>query len=81
MLTGVSYQQINDKGLVIADADGVTRTLEAETVLVTLPLQPNPKLFEGLSGKGADVYAIGDCKAPGVIINAMGSAFEVARIV
>jgi hypothetical protein len=77
----VKYQEINDKGLVITDRDGATRTLEADTVLVTLPLRPNPSLFEALSGKVPELYSVGDCKAPGVIINAMGSAFEVARSV
>jgi NADPH-dependent 2,4-dienoyl-CoA reductase/sulfur reductase-like enzyme len=81
MLTGVTYRQINDKGLVITDADGTERTLEADTVLITLPLQPNPKLFEALSGTVPEIYAVGDCKAPGVILNAMGSAFEIARAV
>jgi 2,4-dienoyl-CoA reductase (NADPH2) len=79
LLSNVKYQEINDKGLVITDRDGATRTLEAETVMVTLPLRPNSNLFEALSGKVPELYSIGDCKAPGVIINAMGSAFEVAR--
>ena len=81
MLTGVTYHAIDDKGLEITDAEGTTRKLEADTVMVTLALRPNTKLFDALSGKVPELYAVGDCSAPGVIFNAMGSAYDVARTV
>ena len=53
ILTGVKYQEVTDQGLVITDRDGTVRTLKADSVMVTLPLRPNPGLYEALRGKGA----------------------------
>ncbi len=51
ILSGVKYQEVNDKGLVITDADGKVRMLEADSVLITLPLRPNSMLFDALKGR------------------------------
>ena len=81
ILTGVKYQEVNDKGLVLTDSTGATQVLEADTVMVTLPLQPNTALHQSLEGKVPELYQIGDCNNPGVIFDAMIAGFEVGRIV
>ena len=81
ILTGVTYQEVNDKGLVITDADGKVRTLEADSVMVVLPLRPNTGLYGALQGKVPELHMIGDCKEPGLIIDAMAAGFEVGRTV
>jgi 2,4-dienoyl-CoA reductase (NADPH2) len=81
ILSGVRYQEVTDKGLVITDAEGIVRTLEADSILITLPLRPNPGLSEALQGKVPELHTIGDCKEPGLIMDAIASGFEVGRSV
>ncbi|MFH0914875.1 MAG: NAD(P)/FAD-dependent oxidoreductase [bacterium] len=81
ILTGVTYKEVTDKGLVVLDKDGHTLALEADTVLVTVPLRPNPGLYKALEGKAAEIHAIGDCKEPGLIIDAIAAGFSVGRTV
>lgn len=80
MIGGVKeYVEITDKGLTIVDKEGRRRTLEADTVVPALPLQPNTGLAEGIRGKVAEVYTIGDCKAPQLIVDAIGTGLLTAR--
>lgn len=81
ILTEVTYKEVTHKGLVVLDKEGRPRTLEADTVLVTIPLKPNPGLCEALEGKAPEVHAIGDCKEPGLIIDAIAGGFTVGRTV
>ena len=77
----MKYQEVNDKGLVITDADGKVRTLEADSVMVILPLKPNPGLYDALQGKVPELHLIGDCREPGLIMDAIAAGFEVGRTV
>jgi len=81
ILSGVKYQEVNDKGLVITDAEGNVRTLEADSVMVTLPLKPNAGLYDALQGKVSELHLIGDSKEPGLIMDTIAAGFEVGRIV
>jgi thioredoxin reductase len=53
--------------------------LEADTVIPAPPLLPNAGLLEKLKTLVPEVYAIGDCCKPGLIVDAIGSAFLAAR--
>ncbi|MCL5734262.1 MAG: FAD-dependent oxidoreductase [Actinobacteria bacterium] len=79
ILTGVKYQEVTDRGLVITDRDGSERTLEADSILVTLPLLPNPSLYEQLQGQVPELHAIGDSKEPGLIIDAIAAGFVAGQ--
>jgi NADPH-dependent 2,4-dienoyl-CoA reductase/sulfur reductase-like enzyme len=80
MITGVKeYVEITDEGLTIVDKDGVTRTLRADTFVSALPLTANDDLLPALEQKVAEVYPIGDCKQPGLIADAIGTALRTAR--
>jgi len=59
ILTGVKYEEIKDKGLTITTKEGKRQTIEADTVLATMPPQPNKKLFHALEGKVSEVFLIG----------------------
>lgn len=75
VLTEVSYKEVIDEGLVIVDKEGHERTLDADTILVTIPLRRDPKLYEALKGKAPEVLMIGDGKEPGLIIDAIAAGF------
>ncbi len=81
ILTGVKYREVNEKGLVVTDADGTTRVLEADSIMLTLPLRPNTELQQALKGAVPELYSIGDCTEPGLIMDAVAAGFEVGRAI
>jgi 2,4-dienoyl-CoA reductase (NADPH2) len=81
MLTGVKYEEITDKGLVITTKDGKKQTIAADTVMTALPLLPNTKLIESLKGVVPEIYTIGDCNEPQLIVNATGAGSRTGRAI
>ncbi len=80
MYSGVKeYVEITDRGLTIITKEGETVTLEADTVIPALPLVPDLALFEKLKGKAPEVYAVGDCKEPMLIADAISAGMVTAR--
>lgn len=80
IITGVKSIEINDKGVIITIKEGIKETIEADTVIPTSPLAPDLSLFESLKGKVPEVYAIGDCKEPRLIVDAIAEGWQVARL-
>jgi 2,4-dienoyl-CoA reductase (NADPH2) len=79
MLPGVKYEEITDKGLTITTQEGKKQTIEADTIVTALPLLPNTELLEELDGIAPEVYAIGDCKDPQLIVDAIADGSRIAR--
>jgi len=79
MMTEVKYEEITDKGLTITTNDGKRQILEADSIIPVMPWAPNTELAKSLEGKVAEVYPIGDCKEPRLILDAVGEGFRVAR--
>jgi 2,4-dienoyl-CoA reductase (NADPH2) len=82
LISGVKeYVEITQEGLTIINKDGTKETLEADTIIPALPLTPDMKLYESLKGKTPEVYAIGDCKEPLLIADAISQGMETARLI
>jgi 2,4-dienoyl-CoA reductase (NADPH2) len=79
MEAGVKNIEITDKGVSFTTKDGKKENLAADTVVAATPLVPNMALYESLKGKAPSVYAIGDCKEPLLIADAIGAGMEAAR--
>ncbi len=79
MMAGVKYEAITDKGLVVLTKEAEKRTIEANTIVPAVPLTPNTGLLETLKGKVTEVYFIGDCSEPKVIIDAVAAGYRVAN--
>jgi 2,4-dienoyl-CoA reductase (NADPH2) len=80
-ITGVSSVEITDRGVEVVTKDGKKQTIAADTVVPALPLQENTGLLEALKGKVPEVYAVGDCKEPLLIVDAIGTGSKIARAV
>jgi 2,4-dienoyl-CoA reductase (NADPH2) len=78
-MMGVSYEEITDKGLTVTTDYGIRKTLKADNIVLALPLAKNTALFESLQGKAPEVYAIGDCETPGLIVDAVAASNLTAR--
>jgi 2,4-dienoyl-CoA reductase (NADPH2) len=79
VMTGVKYEEITDKGLTITTKDGKKMTLEADSIIPAMPWEPNTDLFKSLQGKVPEVYAVGDCQEPRLIMDAIADGYWTAR--
>jgi 2,4-dienoyl-CoA reductase (NADPH2) len=80
MITGIKeYLEINDKGLVVLSPNGYKMTIQADNVVPAVPLKADTELFQKLQGKYKEIYCVGDCKEPKLIVDAIGAGFNIAR--
>ena len=80
MISGVKeYVAINDEGLVVLTAEGYHRTLPADSLVPVSPMQPDTALVQTLADKVPEVYSVGDCADPKLIVDAISSGFNVGR--
>jgi 2,4-dienoyl-CoA reductase (NADPH2) len=80
LISGVKvYKKITKEGLLISNEKGVEEMLPTDTIVLALPLTPDMKLYESLKGKVKEIYAIGDCKEPLLIADAISQGMETAR--
>jgi len=71
--------EITDKGVTLITKEGDKRVVEADSIIPALPLKPDLQLLKSLEGKVPEVYAVGDCSESGLIADAVGSAWNIAR--
>ena len=79
LYTGVKYEEITDKGLTIITKEGEKKTLAADTILPALPMVPDTELMKSLKGTAPEIYQIGDCGDPALIIDAIGDGSRIGR--
>jgi len=81
ILLSTNTLEITDTGVVIADAQGERSALEADTIVFSRGMKPNRELQEALQDKLSEVYAIGDCVEPRVVLNAMWEGYRTSRLI
>jgi 2,4-dienoyl-CoA reductase (NADPH2) len=80
LISGIKeYVEITKKGLTILTREGKRQTIEADTIVTALPLKPNSELFKTLEGKVPEIFNIGDCREPKLIIHAIAEGNRVAK--
>ena len=73
-IVGISY-----RGLTLVTREGDRLTLGADTIVSALPLARVDGLLKELEERVPEVYAIGDCKDPLLIADAIGAGVRTAR--
>jgi 2,4-dienoyl-CoA reductase (NADPH2) len=81
MMTEVKYHEVTDRGLTILTKEGKRHSIEADTIVPAMSLTPNTELVKNLEGKVPEVYPIGDCKDPHLILEAIADGSRVARAI
>lgn len=81
MITQVKDMEITDKGVIITTKEGKKQIIEADSIIPTMPLAPDTGLLKSLEGKAPEIYAIGDCKEPRMIVNAIAEGYHTARTI
>jgi 2,4-dienoyl-CoA reductase (NADPH2) len=79
LINGVKSLEITAKGVRFVSRDGKKKNLEADSVIPTAPLTANTILFNSLKGKAPEVYAIGDCGQPRMIVDAIADGWKIAN--
>jgi thioredoxin reductase len=78
-LNGVRSMEITDEGLVLTTKEGEKQTLKADSIMPIAPFAPNTELLKSLDGKVPEIYAIGDCQKPLMIVDAIASGWRVSN--
>ncbi len=75
ILTGVTYNEANEKGLVVTTREGEKKLLEADTIVIAAGAEPDQALYQVLKGKVAEVRMAGDCVSPRNIADAVADGY------
>jgi pyruvate/2-oxoglutarate dehydrogenase complex dihydrolipoamide dehydrogenase (E3) component len=81
IMAEVKYEEITERGLVITTQEGERKTLEADTIITSLPLLPTVDLLKSLEGEVPEIYQIGDCRESGFIHSAIADGSRIARMI
>jgi 2,4-dienoyl-CoA reductase (NADPH2) len=79
LMQGVKPIKITQRGLTVLNKDNYAQTLKADTIIPALPMKPNLELYKSLQGKIPEVFVMGDCKEPRLMVDAIGEAYELTR--
>ncbi len=81
MVSGVKYEEITRRGLVVTTREGVRQTIEADTVVTAMPLVANTALTGSMKGSCPELYAVGDAREPNMIIDAIADGSRIGRVI
>jgi len=79
ILMGVTLVDVTDEGLTIVMSSGLKEMIGADSIVLALPLTANTILADSLKGIVKEVYAVGDCRRPGLIETSVADANLTAR--
>lgn len=79
VITAAQLSNIDEDGVEIKDAQGQTRTIPADRVVIGCGRRPCDELAHSLQGKVPELYSIGDCVQPGSIYHSVYDANRLAR--
>jgi 2,4-dienoyl-CoA reductase (NADPH2) len=77
--TEAKFEEVTEKGLTITTKEGEKKTLEADTILVTLPYLKNDEIYQKFDGKASKTHTIGSSAEPGLIVNAILDGSKTGR--
>jgi len=81
MMAGVKPVAITGKGLTVLTQQGYRQTIPADSIVPALPMKPDRTLFDSLQEKVPEVYAVGDCADPRLIVDALADGWRVGKAI
>lgn len=75
---GASAIAIGKQAVTFIDAEGTSREIAADTVIIAKGAQANTGLYDELLADGVEAHMVGDCQGVGYIIGAVRTAADVA---
>lgn len=77
MLIAARYEEITDRGLIIANRDGKRQLIEANSIILASGHKPNTALAHALAGLSCEIHRIGDGFEPRGILGAIHDGFRI----
>ena len=71
--------EITPTGVTVVDHDCQVQIVPADTIIPAAPLQPDTSLLKKLNGLVPEVYAVGDCRQPQLIVDAIADGARIAH--
>ena len=81
MMPGVKPVAVTAKGLTVLTKQGYNQMIEADSIVTALPLEPNRELLRAFEGSAPEVYTVGDCGSPGLIVDAVAQGWAISNSV
>jgi 2-enoate reductase len=79
VIKNAQITEVTQEGVLLSQSNSRLRELRASTVVLSIGLQPNSHLYELLAERFDCVYALGDCRQPKNVMQAVWDAYEVSR--
>lgn len=81
IFTNTQLSEISNDGVVIEVDSSEKENLQVDTLVISLGLSPNRKLYYDLLGRTPNLYLIGDAREARNVMGAIWDAYEVANTV
>ena len=82
VITGARVQGIADGGIRVTFSDGnPEKTINADSVVIATGLKSDDKLYQELTSRFSQLYAVGDCREARNIMGAIWDGYEVGRTI
>jgi 2-enoate reductase len=82
ILDNTHVLRITESGVDLVNQQGEEVPLVADTVVIARGMKPNNKILaETLRNKVSEVYVIGDCVRPRMVLNAIWEGYRTARLI
>jgi len=81
ILADTGIQEVNAEGIIVINKIFKRRTIKSDTVVLTVGLKSDDKLYKSLRRKFVHLHALGDCREPRNIIGAIWDSYEVAHVI
>lgn len=78
MISQVKYDEITERGLTVILRNGQRQIIETDTIVLMGLFGPNTDILKDLKGKVSEIYFVGDCREPGLIIDAIADGYQIA---
>jgi 2-enoate reductase len=79
IMTNHTLCEVKEGSVCLAGKNLEKQEIEADTVVLSVGLNPNNKIYNVLSAKTKNLYLIGDAREPRNIMGAIWDAYEVSR--
>ncbi len=79
LMTSTTVREVTATGVLVANSEGETEEIPADTVVVASGLACRNELDAYIAQSGKENYRIGSCREPGLIATAIWEAFDVGR--
>ncbi len=79
IITKLKKIEVADNGVKITTDKGKTEIIEADTIVPANPSGPNSEMQKSFEDVIPEVYAIGDCKEPAMIVDAIAAGWQTAN--